>query len=932
MHQHHHKRTTAHRRRRLIQTLRTRRGVVGILAMMFLVLFGSLAVAMASVSQGNLRTATTNKRIIRAQGAVDTALGIAKARLADAAARFVAAKGDITPAYATQLWYGTYPSTPPVTVLPPADGRTETIPPTGIAEALTLAHQADATSNLAIDITLSTPPVGWVRGAPIGVEKDANGRVITAAQVDYAPPDSLGRVLVVATGYEWDWLRDRWVTRTSQEYFKLTKTVPHAIIASSRIMLGRNVQINGPLGVRYNSQALDTLDGPPLVTRSDFYGLSPILDRKLDDFYAAVLADDLDGNNQLRAEHPIESRSLAAMNLNDYDNDNIADQAFGDADNDHAVSDFDVFIHHFDTNNDGKLVLAPSLTAGTPNAALPAEFTLDNALAEMIDSGVADRNGNGMRNGQLINGVWQFTTFDDNNADGIRDAADIDLDDVVLGYRDGVIDARDRYAKIHGSLMFKSRRADWEASADSTGMPVMDYQKFVQGPISASRHEDPVSFEVSDDQVPPFTQDSFAAAAATMANFHTQTGVDSQPFNTQVTNAKGAGWTPPIQVEATPFGSPTPADWYGRPVYDNIVFRNVTIPMGNNGLFRNCTFIGVTRVEAYVDNTHPSWAFYGEERRDPVTGVLSLVYPPPPAASDAALDKSYVDPAVPNYASLPDPLMVNIDLNGDTIIPDQVTNTKLLANNIRFDGCLFIGSIVADKPTNFANIRNKIQFTGATRFTDTHPDFPADATLNLTDQERVVTKLSSMMLPHYSVDIGTNNSPTTQDVRLNGAVIAGILDVRGNAAIKGALLLTFEPVYGQAPLVQYGSPLGNPAQFNVTLGYFGPQDGDEEGIDLTAMTDLDGDGNLDVGWDSARDATGALVPAGTLPVLSTWFDGIPDTDADPVANIRQAIPFNGFGKITFDLDENLVLPDGLAAPITIQPLPDTYLEGKFAGP
>jgi hypothetical protein len=417
-----------------------------------------------------------------------------------------------------------------------------------------------------------------------------------------------------------------------------------------------------------------------------------------------------------------------------------------------------------------------------------------------------------------------------------------------------------------------------------------------------------------------------------MGAFSTQSGVSSASFATQVANAKGGGWTPTTRIESTPYGSPSPADWLARPVYDNITFRNVVIPMGTNALFINCTFVGVTRVECYKDNTHASWNFYGEQVRNAATGQLSLRYPPPPAESDAQLDKSYSTPGAPNYNSLPDPLKVLVDLNHDGTANDACTNTKLVANNIRFHDCLFIGSIVADKPRVYSHIRNKLSFTGATKFADEHPTSPNDPKYALTEQEKSVTTHSSMMLPHYSVDIGTNNSPTTQDVRLHGAVIAGVLDVRGNAEVDGALLLTFKPQYGTAPLSLYGTPVGNPQGFNVTLGYFGPADGDQEGIDLSTMTDLDSNGVPDVGWDSARDPnTGALIAAGTSPVQEAWFDGIPDTDANPASNIRRAIPFNGFGKITLNLDPNLVLPDGLSAPLTVSPVVNSYQEGRFAG-
>lgn len=914
-----------------------RRGVVGILAMMFLVMFGSLAVAMAVVTQGNLRTASSHLHVTRTLGSVDTGMGIAAARLNEAASRFMVSKGRITPAYASELWYGTYSGDPAVSVIDPVDGRDEDSPPTSIMAALANHHAADSAenvvaadgSNAAAPIVLPTAPDGWVVTDPIGVQKDAEGVITTAVQISYVPPDNLGRVLAVVTGYDWDYSRRRWVTRTAQQYFNITKTVKHAILGPTRMMIGRDVQVNGPLGVLYNSSALDSLDGPPLVIRSDFYGLDNVLDEKLDDFYAQVLAHDVNGDNRLRVSHAVESQGLSAINGTDYDNDGQADNAFNDSTRDNTVDDFDIFLNHYDTNNDGKVALSTALTDGTPNEGINAEFTADNALSLLIDSGKPDRNRNGRYNGEFEGGVWDFTTFRDNNLDGLYDEQDVDNDDVTLGYRDGVLDYKDQYAKVRGSVFFRASRSDWESSHDDFNVAVGDYQQFVRGAIRTGTGEVPVTFDASNAEAPLITPSSFEAATEALIDI----AEDPGSFAEQVAEAKGDNWTPPRRVESTPYGSPTPADWYSRPVYEGITFKNVTIPMGTNGLFIDCTFAGVTRVECYQDNDHPSWTFYGEEERNPTTGQLTLKYPPPPAVSNSALDTSYSTPGAPGYDALPDPLTVPVDLNDDGTANDQCTNTKLISNNIRFHNCIFVGSIVADQPQIFTQVRNKLQFTGATRFTDEHPEYPDDPRYNPDSDDLDVIATSSMMLPNYSVDIGTNNSPQEQDVHLRGAIIAGVLDIRGNTRIDGVIMLTFEPVYGEAPMELYGNAAGDPADFNITLGYFGPEDGDLEGVDIADMTDLDGNGTPDAGWDSARDESGNLIPlAGWNGTHNeAWYDGITDDDANIAPNtyVRRAVPFNGFGKVQLNWDPDITLPDGLASPLSINPIASTYEEGRF---
>ncbi|MEZ6211150.1 MAG: hypothetical protein R3B46_07905 [Phycisphaerales bacterium] len=927
-------RSNTQSKRRRIPLPRSRRGVVAVLAMMFLVLFGSLSVAMAVVTQGNLRTAASHIRVVSSLGAVDTGIEIASARLQEAASRFVVAKGQIDPDYAEDLWDGTFGASPAVTILPAPFGRAGEVNVNSLRTAIIDAHLAhDANdlitddSNVPLAINIPDAPDGWIVTDPIGVERAPNGLIVTATQISYIPPDDEGRILVVVTGYNWDTVRAQWVTRTAQQYFDITKPVKQAIVAPTRIMLGQNVQVNGPLGAAFDNDDLDSLDGPPLVMRSDFYGLDAELDDRLDDFFDAVLADDQDGDNRLRDNKFGERDALAELNLIDYDGDLAPDLAFTDATRDHAVDDFDIFLNFYDSNGDGKVVLSGRMTAGTPNDGLAAEFDINDALAMLIDSAVADRNGNGRYNGRLVDGWWLFDEFPDNNHDGVINNDDIDADDINLGYRDGVLDYKDRYAKVRGSVYFRASRSQWEAADDGSGNSVDDYQQFVQGAIRPDAGDLPVIFETTENEVPTITAASFSEATEALID-----AADGDTVLEQARDQNGPTWTPPSFVESTPFGSPTPADWYDRPVYEGITFRNAVIPMGTNALFIDCTFVGVTRVEAYIDNTHESWIFYGQQERDQLTGQLNWLYPPPPDYSSAQLDTSYLEEGVEDEDGiLPEPLMVSVDLNGDGITPDQCTNTKLLANNLRFHDCLFVGSIVADQPTVFSPIRNKLQFTGATRFTSVHPDAPDDPELNPDSDDMDEIAKSSMMLPNYSVDIGTNNSPQAQDVNLNGAVIAGVLDVRGNARINGVLLLTYDPVYGSAPLELYGEAVGNPGSFNVTLGYFGPEDGDLEGIDLTALADLDGDGNDDIGWDSARDENGALIPiASAGPTQDWWFDGVPDEDSEisPGTYVRRAISFEGLGEIQLNYDPDIILPDGLAMRLAINPIRSSYIEGR----
>lgn len=839
-----------------------RRGVTAILAMMFMVLFGSLAAAMAIASQGNLQTAQTHLVVTRALGALDTGVRLAEARMKMATNEFRIERGTIDSAFVEDLWDGSFDISDGQVLFP--DGNAATM---GLREVLLDMHALDNTVTIVPEYT---PKDSWAVPNPVVLEVNPDGGAVSAAQITYIPLPDQAAVRAIVTGYAWDYMQSRWITRTAQQDFAILKRVEHAILGPSKIMIGKNVQINGSLGAVFTS--VDNVDGHPVIIRSDFYGLDDDLDTKLDAFYAAVQTDDIDGDNRLKIHHPVENQSLAALNQSDYDGDANADNAFGDGSLDGHVDEFDIFLAHYDNNGDGRVVLSNALTAGTPAEMLSPEFTgVDEDLAELIDAGNPDRNGDGV----------------------------VDAKDTVLGYRDGVLDYKDRYAKIRGSLAIRVTRDAWETQPLIDGTPLGDYQPYVQGAIRPELDEDPVAFDVPERLLPSVDTDTFNAARGTLAAM-----ADGAPFASQA--GVGVIWTPVVNVdgtiigqqyavgietvvESTPFDSPAPADWYVRPVFRNRLFKDVTIPRGLNALFVDCTFVGVTRVESYESNIHPAWQFYGQQNRD---GTQK--YPPPPAFSDAQLDNDYYTTGMVKPADFDVPRLV--------VDGTPYATTKPLSNNIRFESCTFVGSVVADKPIVYSHVRNKLQFTGATKFYREHPDYPDDPTYNPQAADQAEIDKSAMLLPHYSVDIGKNNASPDQDVNLNGLIIAGVLDVRGNTHINGALLLTFEPIPGDPALMHFGRPAGNPANYNITLGYFGAQDGDEEGLapfeyngDIIVGFDINGDGYVDT-----------TEPGQGVPVI-----------------------FNGYGQVVLNWNPNLVMPDGLVSPMSAAPLMATYHEGRI---
>ncbi|MGE3109540.1 MAG: hypothetical protein AB7G11_07885 [Phycisphaerales bacterium] len=940
----------------------TRRGVASVLAMMFVVLFGSLAVAMAIVSKGNLRTAQTHLHVLRAMGAADTGMEIAKARLLEATKRFIMDRGQVDADLGPKLWNGTWSiSDGQSRVLPTRAGYAEPSAPAGIAQALANAFNADANivsvAGISDDPEIHEAPAtadtsvyaatGWLTCPAVAIDADAGVSTNhpAAYQVTYAPLANGTDIRIIVTGYSsigslggTDYQygggasRDSYrpLTRVIQQDFRITKQHEHAVLSPSRIMIGKNVHVTGDLGGRYTDVAQN--DGHPIVMRSDFQHVNATLDAKLNAFYAAVAASDGDNDNRLRGSHPTEGAAIPSSST-DYDGDGQPDNAFADATGDGYVDEFDIFLNHYDRNHDGKVVLSSRLTAGTPAEGLTVEFDDDEDLALLLDSNNPDRNRNGVY-GFLDanrNGTWdQGETILD------YDARTATYADRVLGWRDGVIDRKDAYTKMNGKIVLSATQGAWTAAQG-------DYHQFIQGGILPELGDAPLHFGAGSDELPEITASSFSANTALY------NAADGAAFATQVASQLGVAATDlPTYVESStnpaearyfradlddatvysmtgrhlyermPFNAPVQAysDWYIRGRYENMVFHDVQIPEGTNALFINCTFVGVTYVRTCTENAHENWTLYGKMEWNASQNR--------PIAVTTPLDKSdfaryYTGNPVDgpaNYDEFPDPPVIHgVTRTG------AARNTKLYSNNIRFHDCLFVGSVVSDTPEEYTHVRNKLQFTGSTRFATQHPDRPDDPDLNPSAADLVQIEKSSMMAPNYSVDIGQFNSPTDsfvpaegetaptpQNVKLSGTIVAGVLDVRGNSEIDGSLLLTFMPVAGEGPLQHNGEAVGNPAGFNCTLGYFGPDDGDGESLDPNTLPVVDG--RRVVGWDTDGDG----------------IADVPHDQARPSGSA--AVPFYGYGRIELKWNPNLPMPDGIMLPVNVVSISTTYREGR----
>jgi hypothetical protein len=720
------------------------RGAAAILAMMFLVIFSSLAAAMAIVSQGNLATAESHLKVNRSLASAETGMKWLTYRLDQVTATVKTRDGLIDAGNAPALWLQ-------------------------VRDALQLSlanegHNLD--EPYAIANKLHVGPVSLGPGAPPFtaefIPHPIAGENYNSSYYQRPPYSKLTPAVSNANPLDATWIRvkvistdghgDSAISRGIQMDFRLDKKINFAILSKSRVMIGRNVMIEGPIGSRFRETHLQ--NGHPVQMVSDFRGLDPVLDAALDTFSDWLKVNDRDGDNRLSVASAAETAGIDNPESLDLNGDGFIDE-------------FDFFLNHFDTNGDGRVSATELNTSGNINAA---------QLLELVD------------------------TFGDSGR---------------AGFGDGFIDADDRYVKIRGAVHVAADLSGWQNGAAGG-----NYQDYFQGPIQPRYGEAPLTFESAEALAHSYGPNDFDVSGfRSKATGDLQAQAIAQAQAADPTDPERARYDNTGVREEVPFGSSYPYDYYQRPVYENMVFENVTIPKGTNALFRNCVFRGVTFVDTEPSNTDANYNYAGMEEAD----------------------------GTPKH---PDRSVI---INGQ-----EVQNTKTVSNNIRFDGCKFEGAVVSNVPQEYTHVRNKIAFTGRTRF-----DIEGSGWLS--DAEKTLYKRSSILSPHYSVEMGTFVSPadSNETVHLSGAIVAGIIDMRGQIKIDGIVLTTFEPQSNQGPVLGDTSP-----QFNTTLGYFPKSAGD----------------------------------------------------------LEAELPNNGVGVIQIRYDPKLPLPDGILGPIQIKPVVSTYFE------
>ncbi|MEM7807847.1 MAG: hypothetical protein AAF561_07035 [Planctomycetota bacterium] len=715
--------------------MRPRRGAAAVLAMIYLVLLSGLATAMYHVSAMNSRGSAVVADALRARSLAESGLRWQAARLADADLRPRISTGQLSIDDASAVWLGW------------SDSAGTTV---GMRERILDDWDDNLPDTAVIDDSQGSFPFGIevsnfeVQGGKLDIRVE---RLPDTAYDTSAGSNSYRQFIEVSCTATVNEGTLREVSRTSSMRFSLDKRIDFAVVGKTRIQLGRNTLVDGPVAMGTANKF------SPYLILSDFDHFDSWLAGRLDDWHDLLVDEEADWGNRLRT-----GTSAADVAI---------DAGFVDYDGDGWIDEFDLLLDRFDT--DGDLAISQ------------LEFTGPDGLYEPDLWEAVDSAGGPMFDG----------------------------DPARSGWNDGYLDKQDLYAKVRGSISMRDSAESWQDYLDGRGKGET-IRDLMRGPLipdspdaapvlfGASPEDmidlDPANFEGATDgfrsrtaenagdtlrEFDPIVNDegkelwvktsgddigdTYWADAGSYDAFGAVQGEwEAQLKSTVIENAvlslddadrfydDGEVVTRRAE-ERTPFGSGSWQATYDRPVFENVTFRNVEIPRGLNAVFKNCTFEGVTYVDVernitkngsvtYDKNDGKNWA------QSMKTGSFSKNDPINPSNSNGAAD----------------------------------------GNNLRFDSCTFKGPVTAAYSTAYTHFANSWEFTGETLF------------------DNVVDETATIVAPNTNIEMGSFERPGETPSTMKGVVVAGNIDIRGTGIVDGSIIVVGDGA-GNTTLGYFGS-------------------------------------------------------------------------------------------------------------------------------
>ncbi len=135
----------------------------------------------------------------------------------------------------------------------------------------------------------------------------------------------------------------------------------------------------------------------------------------------------------------------------------------------------------------------------------------------------------------------------------------------------------------------------------------------------------------------------------------------------------------------------------------------------------------------------------------------------------------------------------------------KTSTSKSYTNNVRFENCTFNGPIVTNVPQSLNWVNNCLYFTGTATF----------------DNQSAIQE-ATILAPHFNVNLGNTNPQRSDNNVLTGAVIGGIVDVRGNAQVYGTIIsMADTSAYTSGYVTNIGATLDDGGSETTEVGDIG---------------------------------------------------------------------------------------------------------------
>ncbi|HRK31657.1 MAG TPA: pilus assembly PilX N-terminal domain-containing protein [Tepidisphaeraceae bacterium] len=319
---------------------RSRRGAAAVLAMLFLTIFVTLALAMYSSATLNVQSAHNLSDLDRARGAAESGLRWMQFRFIKM-------------------------NRPRTTI-----GNIDATAANGLWPALTASIQSDFNSLLTPAERTLTVSGKSITSNPVRLDDSSATFSVHIQQHPFNLSDPLDAryVRVTSTGTY------RGATRSVSMDFKIDKKVKFAVVGKVPIQLGRNTIVEGPVAMATASKY------PPILQLSDFSHLDSALTTKMNQWTAFLKANHGGYDNR--------------VSVNDTDEYNLAlANGFDDHNADGYLDDYDLFLNRFDSNGDTAISAAEFTNPSTGQLYDPNLFSAIDSLGGPLTDGEPLRDG-----------------------------------------------------------------------------------------------------------------------------------------------------------------------------------------------------------------------------------------------------------------------------------------------------------------------------------------------------------------------------------------------------------------------------------------------------------------------------------------------------------------------------------------------------------